>query len=104
MSADDCGTGYSSLKNLRSFPLDKIKIDRSFIESLAKDQQCFTIIQKIATLGAGLDMTTTAEGVETQDQLDWVRVLGIAEFQGFYLSKPLPPRKPGAPPTLQELQ
>ena len=90
ISMDDFGTGYSSLKNLRSFPFDKIKIDQSFIQGLGKDQQCFTIVQTIAALGAGLNMTTTAEGVETQDQLDWVRLLGIAEVQGFYLSKPMP--------------
>jgi diguanylate cyclase (GGDEF)-like protein len=90
IAMDDFGTGYSSLKNLRSFPFDKIKVDQSFIQGLGADQQCFTIVQAIATLGAGLNMTTTAEGVETVDQLDWVRALGIVEVQGFYLSKPVP--------------
>jgi EAL domain-containing protein (putative c-di-GMP-specific phosphodiesterase class I) len=89
ISMDDFGTGYASLKNLRSFPFSKIKVDQSFIQGLGKDPQCFTIVQTIAALGAGLNITTTAEGVETQDQLDWVRVLGISEVQGFYLSKPL---------------
>ena len=84
ISMDDFGTGYSSLSNLRSFPFHKIKIDQSFIQGLGKDEQCFTIVQAVAGLGAGLCMTTTAEGVETRDQLDWVRVLGITEVQGFY--------------------
>jgi EAL domain-containing protein (putative c-di-GMP-specific phosphodiesterase class I) len=90
ISMDDFGTGYSSLSNLRSFPFNKIKIDQSFIQGLGKDQQCSTIVQAVAALGAGLGMTTTAEGVETQDQLDWVRAIGITEVQGFHLSKPVP--------------
>ena len=90
ISMDDFGTGYSSLSNLRSFPFNKIKIDQSFIQGLGKDQQCSTIVQAVAGLGAGLGMTTTAEGVETQDQLDWVRAIGITEVQGFYLSRPVP--------------
>ena len=90
ISMDDFGTGYSSLSSLRSFPFNKIKIDQSFIQGLGKDQQCATIVQAVAGLGAGLGMTTTAEGVETQDQLDWVRAIGITEVQGFHLSRPVP--------------
>jgi EAL domain-containing protein (putative c-di-GMP-specific phosphodiesterase class I) len=90
ISMDYFGTGYSSLSSLRSFPFNKIKIDQSFIQGLGKDQQCATIVQAVAGLGAGLGMTTTAEGVETQDQLDWVRAIGITEVQGFHLSRPVP--------------
>jgi diguanylate cyclase (GGDEF)-like protein len=92
ISMDDFGTGYSSLSNLRSFPFNKIKIDQSFIQGLGEDPQCFTIVQAVAGLAAGLGMTTTAEGVETQDQLDWVRAIGITEVQGFHLSRPVPVR------------
>jgi diguanylate cyclase (GGDEF)-like protein len=90
ISMDDFGIGYSSLSNLRSFPFNKIKIDQSFIQGLGEDQQCSTIVQAVAGLAAGLGMTTTAEGVETQDQLDWVRAVGITEVQGFHLSRPVP--------------
>jgi predicted signal transduction protein with EAL and GGDEF domain len=90
ISMDDFGTGYSSLSNLRSFPFDKIKLDKSFIHGLGTDPHCFTIVQAIAALGAGLGVTTTAEGVETIDQLDWVRALGITEVQGYCLGRPAP--------------
>jgi EAL domain-containing protein (putative c-di-GMP-specific phosphodiesterase class I) len=89
ISMDDFGTGYSSLSNLRSFPFDKIKIDQSFTQGLGKEEQCQTIIQAVVALGQGLDMTTTAEGVETADQLAWVRAIGIDEVQGFHLGRPV---------------
>jgi predicted signal transduction protein with EAL and GGDEF domain len=90
ISMDDFGTGFSSLSNLRSFAFDNIKIDRSFIQGLGKSEQCSAIVQAVAGLGAGLDVTTTAEGVETADQLEWVRAFGIVEVQGFYLGCPVP--------------
>ena len=90
ISMDDFGTGYSSLSNLRSFPFDKIKVDQSFTQGLGKEEQCETIIQAVVALGHGLGMTTTAEGVETADQLAWVRAIGIDEVQGFHLGRPVP--------------
>ena len=67
---DDFGTGYSSLSYLRSFPFDKIKIDQSFIRDLAGSDDSLAIVRAVAGLGAALGMTTTAEGVETPEQLD----------------------------------
>jgi predicted signal transduction protein with EAL and GGDEF domain len=90
ISMDDFGTGYSSLSNLRSFPFDKIKVDQSFTQGLGGDGQCATIMQAVAALGAGLGMATIAEGVETADQLMWVRTMGINAVQGYYLGRPVP--------------
>ena len=72
------------------FRFDNIKIDRSFIQGLGQSEQCSAIVQAVAGLGAGLDVTTTAEGVETADQLEWVRAFGIIEVQGFFLGCPVP--------------
>jgi diguanylate cyclase (GGDEF)-like protein/PAS domain S-box-containing protein len=93
ISMDDFGTGFSSLSNLRSFSFDNIKIDRSFVQGLGQDEQCSAIVQAVAGLGAGLNLTTTAEGVETAEQLEWVRAFGIVDVQGFYLSRPVPAAK-----------
>ena len=90
ISMDDFGTGFSSLSNLRSFAFDNIKIDRSFVQGLGQSEQCSAIVQAVAGLGAGLDVTTIAEGVETADQLEWVRAFGIIEVQGFFLGRPVP--------------
>ncbi len=90
ISMDDFGTGYSSLSYLRSFPFDKIKIDRSFVKDLAERPDCVAIVRAISGLGRSLNITTTAEGVETVDQLDWLRNEGCNEVQGFLFS----PAKP----------
>jgi len=90
ISMDDFGTGYSSLSNLRKFPFDKIKIDRSFVSGLPDDGDSSAIVRAIAGLAANLNMTATAEGVETQAQLDTVRALGCVEMQGYLFSKPRP--------------
>jgi diguanylate cyclase (GGDEF)-like protein/PAS domain S-box-containing protein len=90
ISMDDFGTGYSSLSYLRSFPFDKIKIDRSFIKDLAKRSDCVAIVRAISGLGRSLNITTTAEGVETIDQLDWLRAEGCNEVQGFLFSAARP--------------
>ncbi|WP_027516014.1 bifunctional diguanylate cyclase/phosphodiesterase [Bradyrhizobium sp. WSM1417] len=86
ISLDDFGTGYSSLSYLRSFPFDKIKIDRSFVKDLAKRSDCVAIVRAISGLGRSLNITTTAEGVETTEQLDWLRAEGCNEVQGFLFS------------------
>jgi len=87
---DDFGTGYSSLSYLRSFPFDKIKIDRSFVKDLAERSDCVAIVRAISGLGRSLNITTTAEGVETVDQLDWLRAEGCNEVQGFLFSPARP--------------
>jgi diguanylate cyclase (GGDEF)-like protein/PAS domain S-box-containing protein len=90
ISMDDFGTGYSSLSYLRSFPFDKIKIDRSFVRELAERPDCVAIVRAVAGLGASLGIATTAEGVETPEQLDRLRREGCTEVQGFLFSPPLP--------------
>ena len=90
ISMDDFGTGYSSLSYLRSFPFDKIKIDRSFVKDIANRPDCVAIVRAISGLGRSLNITTTAEGVETMDQLDWLRNEGCNEVQGFLFSAAKP--------------
>jgi diguanylate cyclase (GGDEF)-like protein len=86
---DDFGTGYSSLSYLRSFPFDKIKIDRSFINDISERHDARAIVQAVASLANNLQMTTTAEGAETQAQLDKIRALGCTELQGYLFSPPM---------------
>jgi diguanylate cyclase (GGDEF)-like protein len=90
IAMDDFGTGYSSLSYLRSFPFDKIKIDRSFVKDLPNDADALAIVKAVATLGVSLGMELTAEGVETADQLRCVRSQGVTEIQGNYYSAPRP--------------
>jgi EAL domain-containing protein (putative c-di-GMP-specific phosphodiesterase class I) len=90
ISMDDFGTGYSSLSYLRSFPFDKIKIDQSFVRDLTEKPDSIAIIRAVAGLGHSFGMTTTAEGVETQEQLDQMRAEGCTEVQGYFYSKPMP--------------
>ena len=88
VSMDDFGVGYSSLSYLRKFPFDKIKIDRSFVGTLGESSESNAIVRTIASLGANLGMETTAEGIETAEQLDLVRQAGCTEAQGYYFSRP----------------
>ena len=88
IAMDDFGTGYSSLSYLRSFPFDKIKIDRSFIRDLTLREDSIAIIRAVSRLGSDLGMSTTAEGVETEDQLAQVRAEGCTEVQGYLFSAP----------------
>jgi diguanylate cyclase (GGDEF)-like protein len=90
ISMDDFGTGYSSLSYLRSFPFDKIKIDRSFVAELGKNSDCVAIVRAVTGLGSSLGMATTAEGVETKEQLDMLRAEGCSQVQGFLFSHPRP--------------
>ncbi len=94
IALDDFGTGYSSLSYLRSFPFDKLKVDRSFIKDLGEDDQSVAIVEAIVMLARALNVTTTAEGVETEAQLQQVRRLGFNEMQGFLISRPVPGAKP----------
>jgi len=90
IAMDDFGTGYSSLSYLRSFPFDKIKIDGSFIRNISDQDSSLAIIRAVTGLGASLGMETTAEGVETKEQLQRIRSEGCTEIQGFLISKPCP--------------
>jgi EAL domain-containing protein (putative c-di-GMP-specific phosphodiesterase class I) len=85
---DDFGTGYSSLNYLRRFPFQKIKIDKVFINEATERADCSDIIRSIVELSERLGMATTAEGIETTEQLELVRSLGCDEAQGFLLGKP----------------
>jgi diguanylate cyclase (GGDEF)-like protein len=90
ISMDDFGTGYSSLSYLRSFPFDKIKIDRSYIGELFTRADSMAIVRAVTGLGRTLGITTTAEGVETVEQLDLLRHEGCTEVQGYLFGKPCP--------------
>ncbi len=90
IAMDDFGTGYSSLSYLQRFPFDKVKIDRSFIRSLDQSRQSNAIVRAVTDLCGGLGMTTTAEGVETEEQFAALRREGCSEAQGYLFSKPRP--------------
>ncbi len=89
IALDDFGTGYSSLGYLRVFPFDKIKIDKSFIADLSDRPDCQIIVRAVRDIAHGLDMTVTAEGVETEQQAALLRGIGCDEFQGYLFSRPL---------------
>ncbi|MFC7396579.1 putative bifunctional diguanylate cyclase/phosphodiesterase [Chelatococcus sp. GCM10030263] len=90
LALDDFGTGYSSLIYLRRFAFDKIKIDRSFLEAAETTGESAILIHSIVHLGRALGLTVTAEGVETQEQLEFLRALGCHELQGYLFSRPVP--------------
>jgi EAL domain-containing protein (putative c-di-GMP-specific phosphodiesterase class I) len=89
---DDFGTGYSSLANLRSFPFDKLKIDRSFIMDLENKPDSLVIVRAVLGLSRSLGIATCAEGVETKEQLRLLRREGCKSVQGYYYSRPKPIR------------
>ncbi len=93
VSIDDFGTGYSSLAYLRKLPIDKIKIDRSFITEVATNDSDLTIVKSMIKLSHGLGKRVLAEGVENKDQLNVLRNLGCDAVQGFFIDKPLPEEK-----------
>jgi len=90
LALDDFGTGYSSLRSLTAFPFDKIKIDKSFVANLSEHQGSSAIISSVVTLARGLGMSITAEGVETPEQFDHLRSLGVNFAQGYLLGRPMP--------------
>jgi diguanylate cyclase (GGDEF)-like protein/PAS domain S-box-containing protein len=104
LAMDDFGTGYSSMANLGSYPLDTIKIDRSFVQHMNENEQVRSIVEAIMMLSQALHVDITAEGVETAEQLALLQQLGCQTGQGYYFAKPLPPEqiaerlKPGASP------
>jgi EAL domain-containing protein (putative c-di-GMP-specific phosphodiesterase class I) len=88
---DDFGTGYSSLSYLTRFPVQTLKIDRTFVAGLSCDRGARAIVRAIVTLAGGLDLDTTVEGIETAEQLAFVRDLDCCRGQGFYFWRPLSP-------------
>jgi EAL domain-containing protein (putative c-di-GMP-specific phosphodiesterase class I) len=90
LALDDFGTGYSSLSYLTTFPFDKIKVDKSFIRKLTEQPESAAIISSIVTLARGMKMSVTAEGVETREQLEALRSLGVNYAQGYLLGRPVP--------------
>ncbi|WP_025038061.1 bifunctional diguanylate cyclase/phosphodiesterase [Bradyrhizobium sp. DOA9] len=90
LALDDFGTGYSSLSYLTAFPFDKIKIDKSFIRNLTQQPRSSAIISSIVTLARGLDMSVTAEGVETREEFDRLKALGVNFAQGYLFGRPHP--------------
>ncbi len=93
MSIDDFGTGYSSLNYLKRFKVYKLKIDQSFIRDIPQDAEDKAIVTAIINMASSLGMHTIAEGVETADQLAFLRLQGCSEVQGYYFSKPIPPEQ-----------
>jgi len=90
IAMDDFGTGYSSLSYLRSFPFDKIKIDQSFVRNMSEDESSLAIVRAVTGLSSSLGIVTTAEGVETIEQLESIRAEGCTEVQGFLVSAARP--------------
>jgi EAL domain-containing protein (putative c-di-GMP-specific phosphodiesterase class I) len=93
IAIDDFGTGYSSLATLQRFPLDTIKIDRSFIQSIAADADNTGLADAVIALGKNLSLTVVAQGVETSEQAEFLRAHACDELQGFYFNRPLPPEE-----------
>jgi diguanylate cyclase len=89
VSVDDFGTGYSSMTYLRRFPIDKLKIDRSFMTNVMKSADDASIVQAIISLAHGLRLKVVAEGVETADQVAFLQKLGCDQYQGYYFSRPV---------------
>jgi diguanylate cyclase (GGDEF)-like protein len=90
LALDDFGTGYSSLSCLTAFPFDKIKIDKSFVSNLSKRNDSAAIISSVTALARGLNMSITAEGVETREQFELLRTVGVNFAQGYLLGRPVP--------------
>ncbi len=93
LAIDDFGTGYSSMSLMKQFPIDTIKIDRSFVRDLPSDSEDQAIAQAIISMGKALGMTVIAEGVETVEQQAFLRDHACDEMQGYLFSKPLPPQQ-----------
>ena len=93
ISIDDFGSGYSSLSYLKHLPIDVLKIDQSFVRDLSSNEDSMAIIRAVTGLGSSLGMTTTGEGVETREELDYLRREGCTEAQGYFFSEARPARE-----------
>jgi EAL domain-containing protein (putative c-di-GMP-specific phosphodiesterase class I) len=98
IAMDDFGTGFSSLSYLARFPFDKIKIDRQFVRNMPRDAAMRAIVKTVIALGKSLDVTVTAEGVETQEQAAMLREFGCPQVQGFLYGYPGTPEAASMPP------
>ena len=97
LSVDDFGTGYSSLAYLKNLPIDRVRIDRSFVSDLDRNESSKHIIRTIVDLAANLKIEIVAEGVETSEQLEIVRGLGVQVVQGYFTGRPAPAIAYGPP-------
>jgi EAL domain-containing protein (putative c-di-GMP-specific phosphodiesterase class I) len=89
VALDDFGTGYTSISYLRNYGIDKLKIDKSFVQSMVQDQSIKSIVEAIVALARAMDMSVTVEGVESSEQWLAATSLDIQEFQGFLIAKPM---------------
>jgi diguanylate cyclase (GGDEF)-like protein len=90
IALDDFGTGYSSISYLTKFPFDKLKIDKSFIQGMEENAGCAAIVSSALSIACGLEMATTAEGVETMEQFALLRIAGVTTVQGYLVGRPMP--------------
>jgi diguanylate cyclase len=93
VSVDDFGTGYSSLSYLRKFPIDTLKIDQSFIHQISATSEETTLLTAVIRMGRSLSLRVVAEGVETEEELKFLQAQRCDEAQGYYFSRPVPPRQ-----------
>jgi len=89
LAIDDFGTGYASLSHIKRFPVDTLKVDRSFIRNIPQDAEDKAITEAIIAMGKALSLTVVAEGVETEEQMNFLKEHACDEMQGFYFSKPV---------------
>jgi EAL domain-containing protein (putative c-di-GMP-specific phosphodiesterase class I) len=91
LAIDDFGTGYSNLSYLKQLPLDVLKVDQSFVRGIARDNNDLVLVTAIVAMATSLSLSVTAEGIETSEQLDIMRRLGVSDYQGYFFAKPMKP-------------
>lgn len=95
LSVDDFGTGFSGLSRLVSLPVTEIKIDKSFVDRCLTEKRILALLEAITSIGQSLNLTVVAEGVETKEQFEMLRKIHCRVIQGYFFSRPYPPRKFG---------